>query len=97
MADPRIYQGSPPAEVPLDWYKRRSGDDDSDMARARARATEVAPGVFVGCLGWGRFIMPDGTFSDGARIAVWEVQAAQSADAAASSACGGSPRTPRQQ
>ena len=97
MTDPRIYQGSPLIEVPLNWYKLRYGDDDSDMARARTRATKVAPGVFVGCLGWGRFMMPDGTFSDGARIAVWEVQAAQSAAAAASSACGGSLRTPRQQ
>lgn len=69
MADPRIYQGSPLAEVPLEWLRRR--DPDDDPARWLDKATEVAPGVRVLVLAWGDMLGPDGTVSRGARIAVW--------------------------
>jgi hypothetical protein len=75
MTEPRIFQGSPLAEVSLDWYMRRSGDDDRDLERERQRAAEVAPGVFVSPLGWGNMIMPDHSISDGPRIAVWDERA----------------------
>jgi hypothetical protein len=67
VADPRVYQGSPLAEVPLEWLRSR----DSAYMIDRARATEVAPGVLVQVTAWGDFIMPGGETTRGAQIAVW--------------------------
>jgi hypothetical protein len=68
VTEPRIYQGSPLAEVPLEWLCRR----DPVPPRWLDKATEVAPGVRVLVLAWGDMLRPDGTtVSRGARIAVW--------------------------
>jgi hypothetical protein len=75
VADPRIYQGTPLAEVPLEWLRRR--DPDDDPARRQGKATEVAPGVRVLVLAWGDMLGPDGTVSRGARIAVWQEDPAE--------------------
>lgn len=67
MADPRIYQGWKLAEVPLEWLRSR----DSTYMIDRAKATEVAPGVFVQVTACGDCMMPDGESAGGAQIAVW--------------------------
>lgn len=70
MADPRIFQGSPLTEVPLEWARKRDGGDDV-IGCSRSKATQIAPGVFVLVLAWGDMLGPDGRVTRGARIAVW--------------------------
>ena len=67
MAEPRIFQGTPLAGIPLKWHRSMR-----EREPARDRATQVAPGVWVQVMAWGDFVMPDGRVGSGARIAVWD-------------------------
>ncbi len=67
----------PGGELPAEWMQRRGylgeeSERERILTKMKAKAVEVAPGVYVTTMGTGGFGMPDGTIQFwGATIAVW--------------------------
>lgn len=70
MTEPRVFAlaGRKSQEIPAEWRAARRQDPPEF---SREHSVEVAPGVFVRLLGHGDIMLPDGSVSSGAEIAVW--------------------------
>lgn len=70
MTDPRVFAlaGRKSQELPAEWRAARRQDPPEF---SREHSAEVAPGVLVRLLGHGDILLPDGTVTTGATVAVW--------------------------
>lgn len=76
-SEPRVFEGLELEPADVRWLqsappgRREAVITAADVASARERAVQVAPGVFAAVLHPGPLRLPDGAWTEGPLIAVW--------------------------